>query len=255
MNGLVYYYFNEGKIMRIQAFGHSVAGRAKLFLIIFFVAAWCAIVGPSWGETIKGNVRYAGAPVERKKVPVTIDQYVCGKEKEPEDLVLSPNNAIRNAVVSLQNPPPGAKLDWNLPPAKMDQKQCSFVPRVVIVPVGGSVEFLNSDRLLHNVRSAGKENPPFNRAQPHARTISFVFKQPELLRVDCDLHSWMRGWVVVAANPFYAITDEQGDFILENVPPGKYTLQIWQESLGNVTQELTVGKKGTTTVTVGMGKK
>jgi len=251
----VYYYFNEGKIMELQALRYRSAGRFKQFVFIFSVGAWCAIAGPLWGETIKGNVRYAGAPVERKKVSVTIDQYICGKEKEPEDLVLSPNNGIRNAVVSLQNLPPGAKLDWNLSPAKMDQKQCSFVPRVVIVPAGGSVEFLNSDRLLHNVRSAGKENPPFNRAQPHARTISFVFKQPELLRVDCDLHSWMRGWVVVAANPFYAVTDEQGDFILENVPPGKYTLQVWQETLGNVTQELTVGTKGTTTVTVGMGKK
>ena len=238
----------------MQALGYRGAGRAKQFLIIFFVAAWCVIAGPSWGETVKGNIRYAGAPVERKKVPMTIDQYICGKEKETEDLVLSSNKGIRNAVVSLQDLPPGAKWDWNLPPAKMDQKQCSFVPRVVIVPVGGTVEFLNSDRLLHNVRSSGKENPPFNRAQPHARTISFAFKQPEILRVDCDLHSWMRGWVVVAAHPFYAVTNEQGEFILENVPPGKYRLQVWQESLGNLTQEVTVGK-GTTTVTVGMGKR
>jgi len=65
----------------------------------------------------------------------------------------------------------------------------------------------------------------------------------------------MRGWVVVAEHPFYAVTNEQGEFILETVPPGKYTLQVWQESLGNVTQELVVGDKGATTVTVGMGKK
>src|SRR5437762_13692591 len=107
----------------------------------------------------------------------------------------------------------------------MDQKQCSFVPRVVVVPVGGTVEFLNSDRLLHNVKSAGKENPPFNRAQPHARAISFVFKKLEILRVDCDLHSWMRGWVVVAEHPFYAVTNVQGQFILETVPLGSTPLQ------------------------------
>ena len=241
--------------MKMQAIGYRSASRAKLFSIIVSVAAWCVFAGPSWGETIKGAVRYVGAPLERKKVAVTIDQYICGKEKVPEDLMLSSNNGIRNAVVSLQNLPAGAKQDWNLPPAKMDQKQCSFVPRVVIVPAGGTVEFLNSDRLLHNVRSTGKENPPFNRAQPHARAISFVFKQPEILRVDCDLHSWMRGWVVVADHPFYAVTNDQGEFTLENVPRGKYSLQIWQESLGNVTQELIVGDKGTTTVTVGMGKK
>jgi plastocyanin len=235
---------------------HSSISRTKQLSIIVFAAAWCLITGPAWAETIRGNVRYAGAPVEKKKIPVTIDQYVCGKEKEPEDLVLSSKNGIRNAVVSLQNIPPGAKRDWNFPAAKMDQKQCSFIPRVVIVPVGGTMEFLNSDRLLHNVRSNGKENPPFNRAQPHARSISFTFKQPELLRVDCDLHSWMRGWLVVAEHPFYAVTNEQGDFVLENVQAGKYTLQVWHESLGNVRQELVVGDKGaTTTVSVTMGKK
>jgi plastocyanin len=230
--------------------------RARRFFVILIGAALCLpAAAPSRAETIKGNVRYAGAPLERKKFPVTIDQYVCGKEKESEDLVLSSNNGIRNAVVSLQNVPAGAKRKWNLPPPRMDQQQCSFVPRVVIVPVGGTVEFLNSDRLLHNVKSLPKENPSFNRAQPHARTISFMFKQPELLRVDCDLHSWMHGWVVVAAHPFYALTDESGEFVIENVPPGKYTLQVWQEILGTVTQEVTVGNKGTAPLNVEMRKK
>jgi plastocyanin len=241
--------------MKIWAFRFCRASRAKPFFFVVFVAAGCLIAGLSAAETIQGTIRYVGAPIEKKKTAVTIDQYICGKEKEPEDLLLSSNNGIRNAVVSLQNVPPGAKRDWNFPAAKMDQKQCSFIPRVVIVPAGGTVEFLNSDRLLHNVRSVGKENPPFNRAQPHARSISFTFKQPELLRVDCDLHSWMRGWVVVAEHPFYAVTNEQGEFTLENVPRGKYTLQVWQESLGNVTQEVVVGDKGATTVSVAMGKK
>jgi len=241
--------------MKIWAFRFCRSSRAKPFFFVVFVAAWCLIAGLSAAETIQGTIRYVGAPIEKKKTAVTIDQYICGKEKEPEDLLLSSNNGIRNAVVSLQNVPPGAKRDWNFPAAKMDQKQCSFIPRVVIVPAGGTVEFLNSDRLLQNVRSVGKENPPFNRAQPHARSISFTFKQPELLRVDCDLHSWMRGWVVVAEHPFYAVTNEQGEFTLENVPRGKYTLQVWQESLGNVTQEVVVGDKGATTVSVGMGKK
>jgi plastocyanin len=241
--------------MKIRAFEFCRLGQAKSFFVIVLVASVCSIANLARAETIKGNIRYVGAPIEKKKTAVTIDQYVCGKEKEPEDLLLSSNNGVRNAVVSLQNVPPGAKRDWNFPAAKMDQKECSFMPRVVIVPAGGTVEFLNSDRLLHNVRSAGKENPPFNRAQPHARSISFAFKQPELLRVDCDLHSWMRGWVVVAEHPFYAVTNEQGEFTLENVPRGKYTLQVWQESLGNVTQEVVVGDKGPTTVSVAMGKK
>jgi plastocyanin len=193
--------------------------------------------------------------VETKKFKVSIDQYLCGNEKAAEDLLLSPKNGIRNAVVSLHGVTSGAKGPKTVAPVKVDQVKCVFVPRVVLVPIGGTVEFLNSDRLLHNVRSDGKENPPFNRAQPHARTISMVFRSPEILRLDCDLHSWMRGWVVVAEHPYYALTNEEGEFVLDNVPPGKYTLQVWQETLGHVSQAVTVPSGGTTSVTIEMQKK
>ena len=235
---------------------HYNLNRDKQIFFIVGIAALCAAAATSVSAaTLKGNVRYAGARVEKKTVPVTIDQYLCGKEKEAGDLLLSSNSGIRNVVVSLHGVPAGSKPPANGAPVKMDQKQCVFVPRVVVVPVGGTVEFLNSDRLLHNVRGSGKENPPFNRAQPHARTISIVFKSPEILRVDCDLHSWMRGWIVVAEHPFYAVTNEEGEFVFENVPPGKYKLQAWQETLGRANQEVTVAGDGTQTITVRMEKK
>ena len=232
------------------------ASRDKQISFIVGVAVFCAVATANVSAaTIKGNVRYSGTRVEKKTFPVTIDQYLCGKEKEAGDLVLSSANGIRNVVVSLDGVPVGSKAPAPPVPAKMDQKQCVFVPRVVVVPVGGTVEFLNSDRLLHNVRGGGKENPPFNRAQPHARTIAVGFKSPEVLRVDCDLHSWMRGWIVVAEHPFYAVTNEEGEFVFENVPPGKYKLQAWQETLGRVNQEVTVAGEGTQTITVRMEKK
>ena len=235
---------------------HYNLNRDKQIFFIVGIAALCAAAATSVSAaTLKGNVRYAGARVEKKTVPVTIDQYLCGKEKEAGDLLLSSNSGIRNVVVSLHGVPAGSKPPANGAPVKMDQKQCVFVPRVVVVPVGGTVEFLNSDRLLHNVRGSGKENPPFNRAQPHARTISIVFKSPEILRVDCDLHSWMRGWIVVAEHPYYAVTNEEGEFVFENVPPGKYKLQAWQETLGRANQEVTVAGEGTQTITVRMEKK
>jgi len=97
-----------------------------------------------------------------------------------KDIVVSSDMGLRNSVVSLLVPPPVAKLNV-APTVQMDQKQCVFVPRVVVVPVGGTVEFLNSDRLLHNLHSAGGDNPTFNRTQPKGRTIPIVFRRPEII--------------------------------------------------------------------------
>jgi plastocyanin len=192
---------------------------------------------------ITGSVAYTGAVPDRPKVPVTIDQYICGKEKDPEDLVLGPKRGVQNAVVWLENPPAGAKWDGTQK-VEMDQKGCVFVPRVVVVPVGGTVDFLNSDRLLHNLHSFSTENASFNRTQPRGRSIPITFSKPEIVTLTCDLHSWMKSWVVVAPHPFYAVTDAAGAFRIANVPPGRYKLRLWQEALGETSREVVVGAQG-----------
>ena len=185
-----------------------------------------------------------------RKVPITIDQYVCGTEQLAGDLIVSGAREIRNVVVWLENPPAGAPSPPPAAPVPMDQKDCAFVPRVVLVPAAGTVEFLNSDRLLHNLHSVSKDNASFNRTQPKGRTIPITFAKPEFVRVDCDLHSWMRGWVVVASHPFYALTDAQGRFKLDNVPPGQYTLRIWHERLGETSRPVTLAAEGAAPVTI-----
>jgi plastocyanin len=223
-------------------------------VVLILAGGWPA-VDVAWGAAIRGTVLNAGPAPERKQVPINIDQYVCGKSKESDELIVGANRGIRWAVVSLQSPPAGARAEIAAKTVQMDQQQCVYIPRVVVVPAGGTVEFLNNDRLLHNLHSASSENPTFNRTQPKGRTIPMVFKKPEIVRVDCDLHSWMRGWVVVAEHPFFAVTGPQGEFVLDNVPPGRYTLKVWHETLGTVTRDVTVGQQDATGVTVEMGKK
>ena len=170
-------------------------------VVVASFAVWCLTLAvPAWAGTLRGTVRFVGTAVEQKKLVVTVDQSVCGRDKDAEDLSVSADKGIRNVVVSLQLPPSDVK--WTAAPVQMDQKQCVFVPRVVLVPAGGVVEFLNGDRLLHNLRGQTKDNPSFNRTQPKGRTIPILFKTPEIIRIDCDLHPWMRAWVVVAEHPF-----------------------------------------------------
>lgn len=208
--------------------------------------------GTATAGAIKGTVTLKGPMPELKKLPVTIDQYVCGKEKPAEDLVVSAQGGIRNVVVWLDKPPAGATAEALPTVTTMDQKECVFVPRVVLVPANGRIDFLNSDRLLHNLHASPNANPPFNRTQPKGRTIGITFPNPEVVRVTCDLHSWMRSWVVVAEHAAYAITDAEGQFLLRGLPPGRYTLKLWQERLGTISKDVVVGDQDSTPVTLEM---
>ena len=227
--------------------GFAFARILGLAAVVLLAVPTLALAG-----SIKGKVVFAGPMPPAKKVDVTIDQYVCGNAKDSEELQISPQRELRNAVVWLDNPPASAPAA--APPQKieMDQEKCVFIPHVVIVPAGGTVDFLNSDRLLHNIHTTPKVNPSINRTQPKDRTIPFKFEKPEIVRINCDLHSWMQAWVVVAAHPYYALTGADGRFGFDNLPAGQYKLQVWHERLGTVPASVTVTDRQPATVTIEM---
>ena len=208
--------------------------------------------GQSFGGGILGKVVFVGATPAPRKIEVTIDQYLCGTAKDAEDLLLSPQKEIRNAVVWLENPPANVAWPARAEKVEMDQKGCVYIPRIVVVPAGGTVDFLNSDRLLHNIHSTPSLNVSFNRTQPKNRTIPITFAKPEIIRIVCDLHPWMASWVVVAAHPFYAITGVDGQFAFDNLPPGQYRLQIWHERLGTASAQVTIGDQQPARVSIEM---
>jgi plastocyanin len=207
-------------------------------LATFLLALCCA--GACAAGAIRGTVIFGGAVPAQKKVDVTIDQYVCGTDKDPGDLLVSPRKELRNAVVWIDNPPADRASPSPADKVAMDQQGCLFVPRVVVVQAGGTVDFLNSDRLLHNIHATPKLNVSFNRTQPKNRTIPVTFAKPEIVRINCDLHAWMVAWVVVAAHPFYAVTGADGQFAFDNLPPGQYKLNVWHERLGTAVASVTV---------------
>lgn len=228
-----------------------------IFILAGFVFGLWALAtvptGSAAGGTITGAVKFDGTPPSPKEIPPTKDKKVCGKVPiYNESLVVDKETkGIQWAVVSVQ----GAKGKWNGKGATLDQKGCVFHPHVVVTPPG-KITVLNSDHILHNFHSYSKANPAINRAQPGFRKkMNVNFTKPEIVKVTCDAHSWMAGWIVVSDDPYVAVTDEQGNFSIDNVPAGTYTLEVWQETLGTTTQQVTVKNGETARVTFTLKEK
>lgn len=201
--------------------------------------------------TVSGTVKFARTPPAPKKITVTKDTAKCGNEKQSEELVVGPDKGIKWAVVSLI----GAKMGKPSEPPVLDQKTCQFKPHVVVVPAGGSLDILNSDGILHNIHTYATKNPTINKAQPgFKKKMTEKFAQPEIVKVTCDAHAWMAGWIVVADSPT-TVTDEKGSFKLANVPVGTYKLKVWHESLGEMTKDVTVKAGEEAKVTFELAKK
>lgn len=201
------------------------------------------------GGTISGKVKFEGTPPARKPVEISKDREVCGAVPHyDESLVVDAGGGIANAVISIPDIARGAPLT-PLKDVKFDQKNCDYRPHVLAFAAGSTVDIINSDGILHSVRTESKRNPPLDMAQPAFKRVMVVsLKYPELIAVSCDAHNWMHGWWFVAGNPYYAVTDEGGNFTIKDVPPGTYTLEVWQEKLGTETRKVTVEPGKTVTV-------
>ena len=210
------------------------------------------------GGTIAGTVKFSGVPPARKPVEISKDREVCGaRPLYDESLIVGAAGGIANAVVSIPDIAKGAPL-IPLKDVKFDQKGCAYKPHVLAFPAGSTVAIVNSDGILHSVRTESKRNPALDMAQPPFKRVIVTepLKYPELIAVSCDAHNWMHGWWFVAGNPYYAVTDGSGKFTIKNVPPGTYTLEVWQERLGTRTRKVTVepGKAATVDFTMAPGK-
>lgn len=207
------------------------------------------------GGTITGTVKFAGAPPARKEIQVTKDKEICGKETHLSwDLIVGPNKGIENAVVSLMDVKKGKK--WTITKVTLDQNGCVYKPHVAVVPTGATVDILNSDGILHNIHTYSTANPPFNKAQPKfKKVLTAEFNKPETIKVTCDAHGWMLGWMIVSDQPYVAVTDEKGDFTLKDVPPGHYKLEVWHETLGKKVEDVAVKSKEETRLHIELAKK
>jgi hypothetical protein len=194
------------------------------------------------GGTIEGKVRFSGSPPPPKIIEVGQDQEVCGKVQNIYEVEVK-DGGVKNVLVRIVEISKGKDFDFQ--EAVLGQEGCEFKPHIVLTSPG-KLTLLTSDPMPHNIHTMSMMNPSINVTLTKlVRKSSLQVDFPETIEVKCDLHGWMKAFVVVAEHPYYAITGDAGSFQLRDVPPGRYELEVWHEKLGSQKKEVTVeaGKK------------
>ena len=203
--------------------------------------ASAAVMG---GGSVAGQVVFDGQPPRLKPLSMDADPGCVAMHEgdvAPEMLVLGEGQALANVFVQVKNPPEGTYAP-PADPAIIDQRGCLYVPHVLGVVAGQTVQFRNSDGLLHNVHGLPTVNREFNLGMPPSVTETDVkLNRPEpVFPVKCDVHPWMRSYVAVLEHPFFAVSDETGQYQIEGLPAGTYEIEAWHERLGIQNASVTI---------------
>ena len=166
--------------------------------------------------------------------PGKMETYVVGADGGMENVVLYLSEGLSNPTTATTEP-------------VFDQKNCMYTPHVLALDTDQKFKVVTSDQTTHNIHPLPNPmtgNIPWNQSQPPgAAPVVKSWKAPEVIPVQCNIHPWMHGWFVVVKGP-YATTDEKGNYTINNVPPGNYTVTAWQEAAGTQTQKVTVAAGG-----------
>jgi plastocyanin len=180
------------------------------------------------GGTLTGRVRFVGEPPKGEPLAVRKNTDVCGEHKPSQALVVGPTKGVRGTVVALE----GVQRGKRAPDFELDNAKCLFVPHVSAVMAGAKVRIRNSDPILHNTHGFLERQTVFNIALPmkdQAVDVTQRIKKPGVVEVVCDAHTHMRAWIVVRDNPYFAVTDDSGQFRIDEIPPGRYRVTAWHE--------------------------
>jgi len=223
----------------------------KLMISVVLVLALALAVN-SWayeqtkvanGGTIKGKVVVTGNIPQDPTIKVTKDNFACGDTLPREKYVISPDGGVRYAVVFIEEINKGKALPKE--PVEIDNVKCAFVPHVQVGVKGQDLIIKNTDPMLHNTHLYLDKRTVYNFAMPiTGMEIKKPIRKDGLVSVECDAHAWMKGYLYLIDHPYIAVTDENGNFSLADVPPGDYEIKIWHEALGEQEQHVTVSAGG-----------
>jgi len=207
------------------------------------------IYSPVGTGRITGRVIVAGSYKKPKPLPVFKNRSFCGARVPNETLLVGREGGLRNAIVTLH--PVDRKGSAEPIEVVLDNKRCAFAPHVQVATLGSELLLKNSDPILHTVHARIGQETLFNIGLPTWRQVTKRLNRLGVVRIDCDvLHTWMSAAIIVTDTPYFAVSDQNGNFLIERLPAGEYHAEIWHEKLGSKTVRVALYGNGVTSLDV-----
>lgn len=205
---------------------------------------------------ITGQVMLKGTPPAPLAIDTAMDPACSAKNPTAvAETIVSAGGRLANVFLYLKDGVTAdgkrlADFTFATPAAtvNLDQNGCRYVPHVLGLQVNQKLSVTNSDQTVHNIHPMPTTQDGWNRSQAAGEgPITSSFACPEIIPVKCNQHPWMKAYIGVVANPFFAVSRPDGSFEIQGVPPGTYTLVAWHEKLGEKTAQVKVDRNGRAT--------
>ena len=207
-----------------------------------------APVAEGWGDLTMRMV-YDGTPPAPARISITKDTEYCGMhDLVDEELIVGEDGGLANVVLWLRDKNVKVHPDYEATAGdevELDNKNCRYDPHVQLMRTSQKLLLKNTDTIGHNVKGDCLVNPAFNEiVAAEGQTVKTLPKEERFpVRVGCNIHPWMSGWLVVRDDPYMAVSDENGNLTIKNLPAGEYEFQFWQEKAGFLDGFEVQGKK------------
>lgn len=237
----------------------------KIITTLLIVGTMTSI---AFAGNVVGTVTYEGEVPARTALTINTTEQHCidtTKGAKSENLVVSKSKGIQNVVIYARGR--GYTVTPLKENVKVDQKNCRYLPHVIAVPTGSTVELTSSDPVAHNVHShAEKNDAPNVQIAQKGTIVPYTITKAEAIKLTCDIHAWMTGYIVAVDSNYYTVTGQKDDkdnfidpdtyekstdtgkFTLEDVPAGRARIIAWHENLGTANKTVEVPESGEVTV-------